>query len=210
MATVIPPSSEQHSVLFSDIDWEAYERIVEAFGDRRLRHTYIDGMLEIMSPLNRHQWIKKLLGRMVEMVSWRLRMRIKSTGSTTLRKKLKRRGIEPDESYYIANEPSVRHKFEIDLRSDPPPDLAIEVDVTNRSLDRMEAYAKLGVPELWVHDGESLSFFKLQENGTYSLQNHSEAFPIITSEVVQHHLDLLLTLDENAVMDELIAWIDTH
>lgn len=209
MATVVPHSTEQRSVLLADIDWETYERIVDAFGDRRLRHTYVDGMLEIMSPLNRHEWIKKLLGRMVEMISWRLKVPIKSAGSTTLRKKLAQRGLEPDESYYVQNEARVRHKLEIDLRSDPAPDLAIEVDVTHRSLDRLETYAKLGVNEIWVHDGESLVFYALQPQGDYTEIAVSAAFPQVTPADLQRHLDLLATLDENSVLDALVEWIDS-
>ncbi len=76
MATVIPLPVDQQVVLLADIDWETYERIIEAFADQRFRHTYADGMLEIIAPLNRHEWIKKLIGRIVEMISWRLRIPI--------------------------------------------------------------------------------------------------------------------------------------
>src|SRR5438477_11297373 len=110
------------SVLLSDVSCEMYEKILDAFGERRLRHTYADGMLEIMSPLHIHEWRKRFIGRMIEMMAWRLKIPIKSAGSTTLRKKLKRRGLEPDESYFVANESVVRGRDEIDLRKHPPPD----------------------------------------------------------------------------------------
>lgn len=213
MATVsIPYEHTQpanQSVLLSGIDWDTYEKILEAFGDRRLRHTYANGMLEIMSPLNRHEWIKKLIGRIVETTSWRLRIPIKSAGSTTLRKKLKRRGLEPDESYYVASEPLVRHRFDIDLRSDPPPYLAIEVDITHKSLDRFEAYAKLGVAEIWVHDGEQLTFYKLTSKGSYAKLRKSHAFPLISAADVKRYLEMLTMLDENSVIDALVQWLDT-
>src|SRR5256885_17142484 len=70
------------SVLLTDVSWEMYEKILDAFGERRLRHTYADGMLEIISPLHIHEWRKKFIGRMIEMMAWRLRIPIKSAGST--------------------------------------------------------------------------------------------------------------------------------
>ena len=196
------------SVLLPDVSWEMYEKILEAFGEHRLRHTYADGMLEIMSPLHIQEWRKRFIGRMVEMMAWRLRIPIKSAGSTTLRKKLKRRGLEPDESYYIANEPVVRGRDELDLRKDPPPDLAVEVDVTHKSLNRLEAYAKLGVPEIWRHDGKSLEFLKLDAKGVYSPLKRSLAFPQVAPTDIERYLDLLAATDENTILDELMAWLD--
>jgi Uma2 family endonuclease len=197
------------SVLLTDVSWEMYEQILEVFSDRRLRHTYVDGMLEIMAPLYIHEWRKKFLGRMIEMMAWRLRIPITCAGSTTLRKKLKRRGLEPDESYYIANERVVRGRDDIDLRKDPPPDLAVEVDVTHKSLSRLEAYAKLGVPEIWRHDGTSLEFLQLDDQGAYSPLKRSLAFPRVSAADIQRFLDMLATRDQNTILDELIAWLDT-
>src|SRR5438876_2601888 len=75
------------------------------------------------------------------------------------------------------DEPQVRGKRRIDLRVDPPPDLALEVDVTHRSLDRMSIYARLGVPEVWRLDAGGLSCQVLQPDGRYAEQTHSLAFP---------------------------------
>src|SRR5439155_310836 len=71
-------------------------------------------------------------------------------GSTTLRRRRKQRGLEPDRCFWIANEPAVRAVRDLDLRIHPPPDLAVETDVTNSSLDRMGIYAALGVLEVTV------------------------------------------------------------
>lgn len=205
-----PEMESTGSVLLTDISWDMYEKILEAFGERRLRHTYADGMLEIMSPLHIHEWRKGFIGRLLEMLAWRMRIPIKCAGSTTLRKKLKRRGLEPDESYYVAHEAVVRGRDEIDLRTDPPPDLAIEVDVTHKSLNRLEAYAKLGVPEIWRHDGKVLHFLKLNAKGTYVPVKLSLAFPMISPSDIQRYLDMLPTRDENSILDELVAWLDSR
>src|SRR5262249_24092277 len=98
-------------------------------------------------------------------------------GSTTLRRKLKRRGAEPDDCFWIANANRMQDRLELNLRRDPPPDLAIEVDVTSSSLNRMAIYAALRVPELWRLEGDVLQFFILQANGKYKESGRSKAFP---------------------------------
>jgi len=196
------------SVVLDDVSWDMYEKILEAFGERRLRHTYVDGMLEIMSPLRIHEWRKGFIGRLIETMAWRLGIPIDSAGSTTLRKELKRRGLEPDESYYVAHEPAVRGRADLDFRKDPPPDLAVEVDITHKSLDRLEAYAKLGVPEIWRHDGRKMRFLKLDANGEYVSIKKSLAFPGIAPADIQRFLDMLTTKDQNSIIDAFLAWLD--
>src|SRR5437764_3750986 len=86
-----------------------------------------------------------MLGRMVVVLTEELRLPIKAGRSSTFRKRRKQKGLEPDNSYWITSEPRVRGKRKIDLTIDPPPDLAIEVDCTRSSLDRMTIYAALKV-----------------------------------------------------------------
>jgi Uma2 family endonuclease len=131
--------------LIYDVSWDEYDALMTALPERRLPHTYDRGTLEIMSPSKPHEWIKKLIGRMVESMTLELNIPIQSVGSTTLRRELLKRGLEPDDSYYIANEARVRGKETLDLQSDPPPDLVIEVDVTSSCLDRLDVYAALRV-----------------------------------------------------------------
>jgi Uma2 family endonuclease len=68
----------------------------------------------------------------------------------------------------------------LDLSRDPPPDLAIEVDVTNSSLDRMSIYATLGVPEVWRLVGDALTFHVLNARGVYRRSRHSQLFSQMT------------------------------
>jgi Uma2 family endonuclease len=150
---------DEHIVLY-DVSWRAYTRILEAMGNRRLRHTYADGELEIITLSPEHEWTKKIIARFIENLSIELKVRITSSGSTTLRRELKARGLEPDESYYIANYAAIRGLKRINLNRHPPPDLVVEIDVTNKSKDRLEPYAQLGVPELWQHDDHGIRFLK--------------------------------------------------
>src|SRR5947209_6294150 len=131
------------------VDWREYTRMLKAFADQRgVRLTYDRGELEIMSPTFEHDNDAYILGRFVDVLTEELGLPIKGGRSTTFRRKKKQRGLEPDNCYWIAHEAQVRGLRRIDLRIHPPPDLAIEVDVTHQSINRMRIYANLGVPEV--------------------------------------------------------------
>jgi Uma2 family endonuclease len=86
-------------------------------------------------------------------------------------------GLEPDNCFYFQNEAIVRGWLDLDLsQGDPPPDLALEIDLTHKSLDRFPIYARLEVPELWCHDSGELKIYHLQ-NGAYLEAENSLALP---------------------------------
>lgn len=174
MSTVSSPPTE-HMVL-EGIRWETYESLLRDLAHRRLRLSYDRGVLEIMSPSQRHERRKALLRRMVEAMTEELGIPICSAGSTTWKRRDLEKGLEPDECYWVQHEAAVRDLDEVDLLVHPPPDLAIEVDVHSSSVDRMGIYAALGVPEVWRHAGDRLSVSVL-ENGRYVPSDRSRAFP---------------------------------
>src|SRR5260370_39130270 len=152
--------------LFEKVNWEAYEALLKTWQDLPVRMTYDQGRLEIMSPLLSHEQYGSLLAQMVEAFTLELRIPRHTGGSTTFKQEAKERGLEPDECYWIQNEPRMRSRKEFDPDTDPPPDLAIEVDITSSSLDRMSIYADLGVPQVWRFDGDTLTM-NLLPKGTY-------------------------------------------
>ena len=127
-----------------------------------IRLTYDRGLLEIMTPLDPHESYKKLLGRFVEALTEELDVEICSLGSRTCSREDLVRGLEPDQCYYIQNEQVVWDKEQIDLNQDPPPDLVIEIDITSSSINRLDLYADLGVPEVWRYDGRCLTIYRLE------------------------------------------------
>jgi hypothetical protein len=133
-------------------------------------------------------------------------MPLKGGGSTTFRKRGRRRGLEPDECYWIASESLVRGKDKIDLRSDPPPDLALEVDISYSTLDRMTIYAALRVPEVWRYDGRALDFWVLGPDGRYAAAARSKAMPQVASADLTGLLALRGTMDENALFRHFQTW----
>src|SRR5215216_7161905 len=151
----------QH-VLLQGISWEVYEALLRELGDQNLRLTYDSGELEIMSPIPEHESWKKLFARMIEIISLEMNIPMWPLGSTTFKQKNLKKGLEPDEGYYVANEAAVRWKKRLDLRRDPPPDLVVEIDITHRAVDREIIYAALGVPEIWRFDGRRLTCLHLR------------------------------------------------
>jgi Uma2 family endonuclease len=85
-------------------------------------------------------------------------------------------GLEADESYYFQNSARVRGR-EIDLAVDPPPDLAIEIDLSPPDVEKESIYARLGVPEIWRWRDGRLIVLERQTNGAYIEREKSGAIP---------------------------------
>lgn len=196
------------SILLHGVDWRTYGRLLKIFADRPgLRLTYDRGALEIMSPLREHESVAEILGCFVRVLAEELNVPIGAGRSTTLRRRKKQRGLEPDHSWWIQNEIRVRGKTDIDFRVDPPPDLAIEVDVTRSSPNRMSIYAALGVQEIWRDDKGALTFHLLQSDGTYAVIPRSQALPLVTPADLARFLALRTTLDETSLVRQFRAWV---
>ncbi|MCY3022142.1 MAG: Uma2 family endonuclease [Planctomycetota bacterium] len=177
MPATVTQDKAAHSVVLHGVSWKLYEALVDELSEQHVFLTYDRGTLEIMSPLPKHEYYKKVLGRWIELLGIELGLNVRGGGSTTFRRENLERGLEPDECFWIASEAVIRDKIDLDFTVDPPPDLAIEIDVTSRLLDRQSIYAALGVPELWRCDGASLRVYVLQPRGTYRLSNKSPSFP---------------------------------
>jgi Uma2 family endonuclease len=186
--------------LLTDVSWEQYELLVETLPGHRLRHDYDRGTLEMMSPSTNHEWIKEFLARLIGTMAYEFSISIKSAGSTTRRSKAAQKGLEPDESYYIANERLMRDRFDDVPDRDPPPDLAIEVDIRRAAAKRQRIYASLGVREVWRHDGKKLSFFQLAANGKYERITKSLSFPFLEPRDFDRVIKLKGTLEENELV----------
>src|SRR3954466_9308750 len=134
--------------LLRDVDWTTYRVLANALGTRHLRLSFDGGSLEFMTISRLHGRLSRLLGRLVLSLSEDFGLPISSCGDFTLDRGDLERGLEPDECFYLQNEPLVREKEELDLSTDPPPDLAIEIDVSRDSRRRLRIYAEIGVPEV--------------------------------------------------------------
>jgi Uma2 family endonuclease len=195
----------EQRVLLEDVNWEAYEALLKSWESRSKRMTYDNGRLELMSPSLSHEQYGVLIGRMVSDFAVERQVPFHSGRMTTLKREAMRRGLEPDDCFWIQNEPRMRSRKEYDPENDPPPDLAIEVDITRSSLDRMSIYAALGVPEVWRFDGTTLTINLLREGG-YEPGERSLALPELTPEVVLHFLELSDTMGEMELTRMFREW----
>jgi Uma2 family endonuclease len=202
VATLQPESR----VLLTQISWSTFEALLADNDCRGTRFTYDRGYLEITSPSRVHEQIGRLLGTMIRIMTMELNIPISSGGSPTLKDELHQRGIEPDECFYVANEPRMRGRDDYNPAVDPPPDLAIEVDISRSSLNKLTIYADLGVPEVWMHDGTAIRVYRLQSDRTYALQDRSPAFPFLPLEEVQRFLDQRNATDETSWMLSFRDW----
>src|SRR4051794_1688109 len=149
-------------VVLTAVDWKGYSTMLRLRGERCVpRMVYLDGELFLMSPSLSHEHLKSRLGQFVREVAVGLDVDCRPTSQTTFRRRSKRGGVEGDETFYIANEAHVRGKTAIDLRIDPPPDLAIEVIYSHGAEKALEVYRRLRVPEVWVCDGGGLTILVL-------------------------------------------------
>jgi Uma2 family endonuclease len=201
----IPLEEAQHYVL-EDASWELYEMLLRDIGNRPIRVTYDQGTMEITSPTVEHEDAKKLIGRMIDMLTFTLNMPVKSLGSTTFRRRDRAKGLEPDECYYFKDEAKMRGRKRLDLRKDPPPELVVEIDITHRSVPREPIYAALGVPEIWRYDGVRLQCLHLKGE-QYVVRKMSLAFPFLEPALLQQFIDRRGDEGETTIINAFVAWV---
>ncbi len=183
-----PPATvgmqEVQRLVLDWVSWDQYEKFLEAVGERRIRLTYDRGRLEFMTISPLHERLKHLFALFLTAVELETGIRAFGVGSTTFRRRDAQRGLEPDECYYLQSASRVRDMTAIDLAVDPPPDLAIEIDVTRSALDRLGIYAALGIPELWRFDGQLVEGHVLGADQRYERVPNSAALPFLLLEEV--------------------------
>ena len=186
MVTVVNPPEQR--VVLNPITWELYERLIEAHQDCSVpRFTYDRGRLEIMSPSAEHEQIKETISLLINIIAEEMGINAEGFGSTTFRRRDLDRGFEPDACFYMAHLSEVKGKQEIDLETDPPPDIVVEIDITRSSLDKFSIFARLGIPEVWRYDGERLRL-STRVDTEYVEARQSEVFPGVTEERVSQLL----------------------
>jgi Uma2 family endonuclease len=200
---IVPPGQR---VLLSDVNWQEFETILEDLGEHRAsRIAYDNGTLEIMTPLPEHETKKELVSDLVKALLEELDIEFCTLGSTTFKKEEMNKGIEPDNCFYIQNEAAVRGKNRLDLTVDPPPDLALEIDVTSRT--HPSIYEALGVPELWRFENGKLQINVLQA-GKYVQCESSPTFPNFPLiEMIPHYLNQCRTVGRNKTMKAFRVWV---
>jgi Uma2 family endonuclease len=212
MATAVQPAGQWlaealvdlrpgEQVYATGIPWAVYVRLAELRDRRRpkMKITFDRGRIELMSPRIRHEQPHLRLGQIVIVLAEELDVAVLCGGGTTFRREDLEQGLEPDNCFYIAHVRLVLGLDDIVLSVHPPPDLAIETDLTRSSVPKEGIYGPLGVPELWRHEGDEVTIRQLQPDRMYRTADRSLAFPRVTS------ADLSRLLADTRASDEVAA-----
>jgi Uma2 family endonuclease len=197
---------EGQRLLLHNISWHEFEQILEELGEKRAsRIAYSNGTLEIRMPLPEHEVNKELIGDMVKILLDELGKDRECFGSTTFKHQDMVHGIEPDNCFYIQNHALMIGKSRIDLSVDPPPDLAIEIDLTSKT--QLSAYEALKVPEVWCYAERNLKINILRD-GRYISVETSPTFPgLPVIEAIAKNIELSRTMGTNAALRAFRQWV---
>jgi Uma2 family endonuclease len=199
--------SDEQRLVLRGIDWSTYRKISDALQGRHVRLTFDRGSLELMTISGMHSNLSRLIGRLIAVLTEEFGLLLKSFGDMTCDREDLDRALEPDECFYISNEPRVRTKGNIDLTVDPPPDLAVEVEISRSARTRLGIYAAIRVPEVWRFDGQDLTIHQLEANGEYRVAQHSRYFPFVTGPDLARFLEQRTAMDENALIRKFRDWV---
>jgi Uma2 family endonuclease len=206
---VVSQLPEDTVVIFQGVTWEEYEELLDQVGEASgVRISYNDGTLKVMSLSVEHEICVRFIEHLIGAITIKLRINIISTGSATMRKKKKKKGNEPDASFYVQTASEIGKRLDLDFEVDPPPDIAVEVDIHHDSMDKDSIYAALGVPEIWRYDGWTASIRRLQDN-SYVETETSSALPMITSAILTEYLTRLREEGEFAVIIAFDEWLQS-
>ncbi|GGA27598.1 Uma2 family endonuclease [Okeania sp. KiyG1] len=199
----VPPGQK---VLLKDVSWQEFEEILKDLGESRAsRIAYANNTLEIMSPLPEHELSKEIISDLIKALLEELDREFLTLGSTTFKNEQMAKGIEPDNCFYIENEAKVRGKERLDLTIDPPPDLALEIDITSRT--HLNIYANLGVGELWRFEKGKLQIYVL-ENNKYIESEFSPHFPgLPLTEIIPEYSIRCQNIGRNQTMKTFRNWV---
>jgi Uma2 family endonuclease len=203
---IVPPGQR---LILQNVSWQEFETILTELGEHRsARLAFNHGALEIMMPLPEHEDNKEIIGDLIKALLEELDIEFRSLGSTTFKQPTSQ-GLEPDQCFYIQHEAAIRGKKRIDLAQDPPPDLAIEVDITSRT--HPEIYQALKVAELWQFDPADTTNplkFKVLQDGDYTDVTQSPTFPgLDLQQAIPFFLGESKKLGRNAALKGFRQWL---
>ncbi|MBD2516712.1 Uma2 family endonuclease [Nostoc sp. FACHB-973] len=199
----VPPGER---IILEDVSWQLFEAILDELGEHRgSRVAYSQGTLEIMAPLPEHERAKVIIGNLVIILLDELDLNWECLGSTTFKRKDLSAGLEPDDCFYIENYQLMIGKDRIDLTIDPPPDLAIEIDVTSRT--KISAYQALKVPEIWRYENRNLEINLLQGE-QYAKSQTSPTFPDFPiTELIPRFVEMARTTGTSSAIRNFRQWV---
>lgn len=194
-------------VTFHGVKWEEYEALLEQAREAAgLRISYDCGDLTVMTLSSEHENYSRFFESLMTVIRLRRNINVRSFGSATMRKQEKNKGNEPDACFYVQNAPALGNRLQIDFATDPPPDVAVEIDVHHDSASKLPIYAVLKVPEIWRYDGEQLVVLHLKQDH-YIDQDVSLAFPMLSGRILTQFLTRLREQGESEAIRSFDEWL---
>lgn len=179
------------AIRIGGITWEGYVALLKELGDdRSTRVAYENEVLEIRMPGQLHESANRVLAAIALTLAEEFGFEFNDLGSMTMNRPDLSKGVEPDSCFYIQNAQAGQGLGE--TISDLPPDLALEVDIANRSDSKLSIYQAMGVPEVWLYRRERVKIKHL-ENGVYVDALTSRAFSAVNAEQLNQWLDVRRT-----------------
>jgi Uma2 family endonuclease len=200
------PPAEQRFLLRA-VDWPTYRAISDALTGHHVHLAYDRGRLEFMTTSRSHGNYSRLLGRFVFVLAEEYGLPISSCGDMTCDREELDRALELDECFYLHHEPVIRGKEVIDLSVDPPPDLAVEVEITRSFINRLGICEALRMPEVWRFDGKRLRAYHLGSDGKYVESDRSLHFPFLKVQDLVAFLHKRNHVDEVSLVRLFRAWV---
>jgi len=201
----IPQPVGEKRVIFYGLSWQNYLTIRGSLSrNRSARMTYDQGKLEITMPLQIHEFSARLIELFIRILVVELGLNMVTMGSTTLEREDLKRSPEPDNAYYIQNQPLVAGRI-VDLSKDPSPDLVVEVDITHTDIDKLRLYASMKIPEFWRYNGKVWRIYYLT-GSAYEEVEASPTFPKVPKQKLYEFL-AAAQQDEVEAEQQLRAWV---
>lgn len=184
-----------------NVDWDEYEHLLTQMESFHPGHrlSYDRGRLTIVSPSLEHERAKEFFSGLVNALAEEMDLTLEPAGATTFKRKLLKKGVEADACFYVQNAARVIGRRTFRGGEYPPPDVAVEIDMSNDSLDKFPIYAALRVPEIWRYDGVTTRFYKLAGD-SYEVIQDSHTFPTLTANIITQHLELRKTDGHTAAL----------
>jgi len=206
MTTLAVLPDQQHIVL-RGVSWSYYEQTLNEIGEQPIHVAFLDGVMELMSPLPEHERPKKAIGNLIVIMAMERRVPLNSFGSTTFRREEKSAGSEPDECFYFNDLDSIKGMRRFNPLVHRAPDLWVEVDILSPSVPREPICARLGVPEIWRYSGAGLTVRLLTPAGIYADSPTSLAFPFLPMATFADFIEKMLAGDEMTTLLEFREWL---
>ena len=199
-------NQDGRTVLLTGISWSEYEKYLNSFWEKtNLSLAYDNGRLEIMPKSQKHEDYSRSIYNFVLAYCEHFENEIESRGSATFKQEFAKKGVEPDECFYIQSANKIIGR-KISTEEFPSPDVAVEVDLTTESLDKFPIYAALEVPEVWIYDGEKVSFYELEAEN-YRRISHSRALPRLAAAKLGEFLEISRAKGQTAALKSFRAWL---